>query len=220
MRIRALVFDFDGLILDTEGAAFRSWQEVFAEYGHELPQQAWTAGIGRGPGFFKALAYLQKLVGPDLDAALLNRKRRLKARTFAEAATVLPGVVERIREARNLGLKLAIASNSSRSYVYAHLTRLGLLGWDALCCGDEQPKKPDPALFAAAVRSLRVNPADAIAFEDSPAGVSAAKRAGLWCVAIPNPLTAALDFGDADIRLASLADQTLRELIESLGGRT
>jgi beta-phosphoglucomutase-like phosphatase (HAD superfamily) len=99
--------------------------------------------------------------------------------------------------------------------VEGHLTRLGLRqAFAVIRCADDVPRvKPDPALYRAVVEAAGVRPEDALALEDSPNGVLAAKRAGLTCVAVPNPLTARLDLGGADLLLASLADVPLAALL-------
>jgi beta-phosphoglucomutase-like phosphatase (HAD superfamily) len=134
---------------------------------------------------------------------------------------VLPGVVERMDEARDLGLALAVASSSSRGWVEGHLERLGLRErFRAIRCAGDVPRvKPDPALYHAVLEATGVKASDAIAFEDSPNGVLAAKRAGLTCVAVPNALTARLDLGAADLQVSSLADLPLTGLLGRLRSR-
>ena len=121
-------------------------------------------------------------------------------------------------EARRLGLGLGVASSSDRRWVEGHLERLGLHAhFDVIRCADDVPRvKPDPALYRAVLDAMGVRPEEAVALEDSPNGVLAAKRAGLACVAVPNPLTARLDLSAADLRVASLAELSLPELLTRL----
>ena len=118
-------------------------------------------------------------------------------------------------EADALGLPLAIASSSPREWVAEHLENLGLLARFAAiaCFGDDLAGKPAPDTYLAACAAIGVEPRDAIAIEDSPHGVTAAKAAGLWCIAVPHAITARLDLSHADLRLSSLADVTLREVL-------
>lgn len=131
------------------------------------------------------------------------------------AQKLLPGVVEHLEAAKSIGLKLGVASSSTRDWVRGHLARLGILErFDCLRCRDDVANaKPDPDLYIAVLECLGVLASEAIAVEDSPNGVMAAKRAGLRCVAIPNSITARLDLGQADVLLGSLADVTLAELL-------
>ena len=132
---------------------------------------------------------------------------------------VRPGVRDYLDAARRLGLGLAVASSSSRRWVAGHLERLGLADrFDVLCCAEDVTRvKPHPDLYVAALKALGAASVAAIALEDSPNGVLAAKRAGLFCVAVPNPLTAKLDLSAADIRLASLDELPLPALLRRTG---
>ena len=170
--IDAVVFDFDGLIVDTESSSFNAWVETYAEYGC----------------------------------------------TLVEAEPVRPGVIAWLDEIAALQLPLAIASSSPRHWCGGHLTRLELAPRfsTVMCCDGERPPKPAPDVYLAACEALGVVPARALAIEDSAHGVTAAKTAGLWCVAVPGPLTRSLDFGAADVVLTSLADATLAEVLDRL----
>ncbi len=129
---------------------------------------------------------------------------------------LLPGVIEYLVAARQLGLKTAVASSSTRKWVMDHLNRFGIGGhFDAIVCREDVKRtKPDPDLYLTALRRLGVQPDEAIAFEDSTNGIHAAKAAGLFCVAVPNLLTADLDLTKADLRLLSLDAMPLRDVIK------
>ncbi|RLE39516.1 HAD family hydrolase, partial [Candidatus Acetothermia bacterium] len=149
----------------------------------------------------------------------LHARQRAREQELIESEEVLPGVVDRLQEAKRMGLKLAVASSSPRSWVHGHLSRLGLLKeFDCIRCGDEvREAKPAPDLFLAALSCLGLKPEEAIVFEDAPHGVAAAKRAGIFCVAVPNALTRALGFDHADLTVESLAAITLAELLRRVG---
>jgi HAD superfamily hydrolase (TIGR01509 family) len=215
--VQLIVFDFDGLILDTEVPVYDAWQELYVEHGHALPLEKWAECIGTADTF-DPCADLAELVGRALDAAALRRRHRARMDVLITAQQVLPGVVERLDEARAMGLTLGVASSSSRAWVEGHLERLGLLDrFHTIRCADAVPRvKPDPALYRAVLEATGVRAADALALEDSPNGVLAAKRAGLACVAVPNALTAGLDLGGADLRLSSLAEVPLATLLTRL----
>jgi HAD superfamily hydrolase (TIGR01509 family) len=213
VSVDAYVFDFDGLILDTESSAYHSIVEEFAAIGHEFDLLTWQECIGAG----WALDWLDELerrcpTPIDRDEVIERRRRRKLA--MLESCTVLPGVVERIAEARAHGLGLAVASSSPRDWVEPHLDRLGLLdSFDAVLTRDDvEHAKPAPDLYLAAAGALDVVPALAVAFEDSHNGCRAAKAAGMWCVIAPNAITADQDFSGADLVVSSLADVHLGRL--------
>jgi HAD superfamily hydrolase (TIGR01509 family) len=215
--IRAIVFDFDGLILDTEEPIYRSWLEVYEAHGQELPFERWVQIVGSSTIGFHPQHHLEERLGRSLPKEVLDR--RIGRRTeMVLANKLLPGVVEHLDAARASRLKVGVASSSTRDWVMGHLVRLGILDrFDCLRCRDDVANvKPEPDLYLAVLECLGVAASEAIAIEDSPNGVLAAKRAGLRCVAIPNSITAGLDLGQADVVLGSLADVTLAELLRRL----
>lgn len=215
--IRALIFDFDGLILDTEGPEFQSWSEIFAEHGCELDFDLWATCIGTA-NVLDPYAELERLLGGPIDRATIRVRRRARNQELLDRLGPRPGVVEYLEQARERGMGLAVASSSPRSWVAGHLDRLRLLdSFHALACADEVATvKPDPALYLLALEKLGVTAAEAIALEDSPNGVLAAKRAGLRCVAVPNDLTRRLSLDHADRVLQSLAEVPLETLLEEI----
>jgi len=213
--IRAIVFDFDGLILDTEEPIYRSWLEVYRAHGEDLPFERWVQIVGSTTTGFHPQHHLEERLGRPLTKEVLDR--RLDRRTeMILARDPLPGVVDRLDEARGMGLRIGLASSSTQEWVRGHLARLGILDrFDCIRCRDDVAHaKPEPDLFLAALDCLGVSAAEAIAIEDSPNGITAAKRAGMLCVAIPNTITAQLDLSHADIVLKSLADVTMGGLLE------
>lgn len=215
--IRALVFDFDGLILETEMPAYESWAEIYREHGHEVPMDKWSDSLGSDRGFSPA-EHLAALVGEGIDIAEAQRRRDARKTEMILALDVMAGVREYIEEAQRLGLALGIASSSSRAWVVGHLERLGIHEhWAAIRTRDDvSATKPAPDLYRSVVEALAVAPAEALALEDSANGIAAAKAAGLRCVAVPNALTKDMDLSAADLRLASLAERPLRALLEAL----
>jgi HAD superfamily hydrolase (TIGR01509 family) len=215
--IRAVIFDFDGLILDTEEPVYRSWLEVYEAHGQDLPFERWVEIVGSTTANFHPQHHLEEALGRPLPKDVLDR--RIGRRTeMILANALLPGVAQLIDAARAGGLKLGVASSSTGDWVTGHLGRLGILDrFDCLRCRDDVARaKPDPDLYIAVLECLGVNAAEAFAIEDSPNGVTAAKRAGLRCVAIPNTITASLDLSHADVILGSLADVSLAELVRRI----
>jgi HAD superfamily hydrolase (TIGR01509 family) len=215
--VRALVFDFDGLLVDTESAALRAWEETLAGLGVPVPRDVWHAAIG-GQGTDAAmLAYLADLLG-HADAAALRERWWVRHLALVDAAPLRPGVAGYLAEAVRLGLGLAVASSATGDWVAAHLRRLGTHEtFTVVATGDAHRAKPAPDTYLGALAGLGVPAGEAVAFEDSPTGVRAAKAAGLHCVAVPNPVTAALDFPGADLTVPSLDTVTLADLLGRLG---
>ncbi len=214
----ALIFDFDGLILETEHADYESWAKLYRDHGEDLSMELWGNVIGRGHRFFDPFVELERRLNrplPERDRLLTERRAHHLA--MIEVLEVLPGVVDRIAEAREMGLKLGVASSSSRGWVTGHLERLGMGDWDCIRTRDDVVEaKPDPELYLSVCACIGIGPARAVALEDSANGIRAAKAAGMKCVAIPNPMTAALDLSAADLRLVSLADVGLGVMLERL----
>ena len=199
----ALVFDFDGLLIDTESAALRAWQAEFEARGTLLPADVWRTGVGRRDSRSILLAYLRKQIGFfDDDEVVLNWRARLDA--SLETEDLRDGVRDYLDAAAGLGIRLAVASSATADWVLGHLERVGVRHrFEVITCGEGHPPKPRPDIYLATVAALGVSADAAIAFEDSPPGVTAAKTAGLHCVAVPNPATAALTFDGADRIVAS-----------------
>lgn len=213
--IRALILDFDGLILDTEGPAYQSWAEIFEEFGADLPLSAWEAWVGGSPEMFDPCGYLESQVGRAVDRQTLSARQREREAELIAAENALPGVEEYIAQAKRLGLKLGLASSSDCGWVYRHLERLGLRKqFDTIKCADDvSVVKPSPELYLSVLEELGLDAEEAIALEDSPHGITSAQAAGLFCVVVPNSLTRELDTAHADLYLDSLADMPLEELL-------
>jgi HAD superfamily hydrolase (TIGR01509 family) len=164
---------------------------------------------------FDPYAELAHQLGRPVDHTAIRAKRRHRFAELIADQSILPGVQDCILEARKLGLRLGLASSSSRDWVTDYLMQLGLDShFEVIKCGDEVERtKPDPALYVAALQALKVRADEAIALEDSANGVLAAKRAGLYCVAVPNPLTRHLTLEMADVQVPSLADLPLQQLL-------
>jgi HAD superfamily hydrolase (TIGR01509 family) len=223
MAVRALLFDFDGLILDTELASRAGWELLYRDQGHELPPDLWATVVGTTHAPFDPMAHLEELVGEPLDREALNERRYTHEIALIEAEELRPGITEYFTVARERGLKRAIVSSSPRSWVDMHLERLEeAVGWDAICTADRDPAraKPAPTLYLEALDLLGVTAAEAVAFEDSPNGVLAAKAAGIFCVAVPNEVTRdlGLEEAGADLVLDSLAGLPPETLFARLSG--
>jgi HAD superfamily hydrolase (TIGR01509 family) len=216
--IRALIFDFDGLILDTEGPSYKSWKEVYQSFGLTLSFSTWSTIIGTTQGEFDPRLELQKRVRGQVDWDAVESRRQVSEQALIEAQAVLPGVEQYLQDAMRLGLKIGLASSSSCNWVVGHLKRLSLVDYfDRICVSDDvQHTKPDPELYQCVLHGLGVSADEAIALEDSPIGIRAAKQAGIFCVAVPNPLTSQLMLSQADLLLDSLAEMPLEQLLNKV----
>jgi HAD superfamily hydrolase (TIGR01509 family) len=208
--IRAFVFDFDGLIVDTETPIVEAWVRV-----HELAGVAYSRDhalsiVGHADVEFDPwIAF-----GPAADRDALERQHRTLRHELLHTQPILPGVLDLITSARAHGVRLGIASNSPHVWVDNHLKRIGLFDYfDAVRCRDDVSRgKPEPEIYLAALAALGAAPHESVAFEDSLPGSEAAKRAGLFCVVAPNPSTHHHTFPHADLRVESLAEVTLDAL--------
>ena len=203
----AVVFDFDGLILDTEWCEYTTIAEVFAAHGQELSLDLWRTYIGDIDHPYWA-DLLEGQLGAPVDRDLWVARRRDANRRCTAAMALQPGVLELLDALAACDVPLAVASSSPMDWVGTHLRERGL--WDrfvTVCSGDEVPRtKPDPALYLLACERLGVAPARAVAIEDSIHGVRAAKAAGMAAVAVPSSMTAVMDFSHADLRVERCSD--------------
>lgn len=218
--IRALILDFDGMILDTESCIYHSWRTIYEEHDQDLPWDRWTAVIGSGVRAFDPLRELEKRVGRPLDIDALQSRRRLHRDSILDRLESMPGVASLLEQAHADGLQLALASSSNLDWVDGHLRRLGLRHYfSEIATAEDVPiVKPAPDLYQNVIGRLNIAPPDAIAIEDSPNGVRSAKAAGLHCVAVPGPMTRSLSFAEADLVIDSLTETGLEELIRRILG--
>jgi HAD superfamily hydrolase (TIGR01509 family) len=219
--IKALIFDFDGLILDTETPEFHVWQDIYREHGYELPAEKWASIVGgSGHSDFDAAENLSLLTQGRQDSASLSERFRRQSVELIHTLGPLPGVVDYLNDAKRLGLKLAIASSSTRAWVEPHARRIGVLPYfdQVVTREDVGPgrTKPNPDLFLTALDRLGVPKEGAIVFEDSPNGVKAARQAQIFVVAVPNELTSTLSLDHADLILSSLSDMPLPVLLDKV----
>jgi len=220
--IQVIIFDFDGLIVDTEVPAYQAWQEIYQEYSCHLPLSTWITGIGGSAEMFNPCDYLEKQFGRAIDHEKVRSKYYQRYIELIEMEPILPGVKDYIDDAKRLGLKVAVASSSSHDWVDGNLLRLGLIEYfDCIKCSDDvQNVKPSPDLYQSVLDELNLDSDEGVVLEDSANGILAAKRANLFCVAVPNPMTRHLSLDLADLKLDSLADLPLEKLLLKLQQRS
>ena len=216
MAIRGLLFDFDGLLVDTETPSRLAYEELYREHGHELPLDKWATLVGTIGAEFDPDAHLEELVGRALDREEMAKRLRDREHELCDLEDLRPGVEGYFADAERLGLRTAVVSSSDSQWITRHLGRLGRLeGLDAVVAanGDTRRAKPRPDLYLEALERLGLRPDEAIAFEDSANGIRAAKTAGLFCVAVPNPITETFALDEADLLLGSLEELRLDDLL-------
>jgi HAD superfamily hydrolase (TIGR01509 family) len=214
VSVAAVIFDFDGLLMDTESTALASWQWEWRQHGLELDVSGFFAEHG-GDVTEERYARLATAVGPGFSGAVSHPRRLAYRDGLHEKLGLSGGIRGWLDEARALALRLAVASSSPGAWVRGHLGRVGMLSrFEVLACGDEVAlAKPDPAVYELALRRLGVAPDCGIAVEDTPHGVAAALSAGLRCVAIPNPHADPDRFSAANVVLRSAAEASLSEVL-------
>ncbi len=190
MPIRAFLFDFDGLIIDTETASRAGWERLYREHGQVLPAERWEEVVG-STDVWDPMTHLEELVGEPLAREVLNDRRHSHELSLIEAEELRPGIADYIAAAERHRLKRAIVTAE----------------------GDHARAKPTPTLYLEALDALSVAADEAVVFEDSPNGVRAGKAAGIFVVAIPNAVTRDYGLEEADLVLDSLADLPPDELL-------
>jgi HAD superfamily hydrolase (TIGR01509 family) len=214
MAVAAVLFDFDGLLMDTETTSLRSWQHEWRFHGLELDTQHFFAEHG-GDLSQARYAQLAAAVGPAYDQAASHARRTAYREQLHQDLGLLPGLADWLQEAATLGLRIAVATSSGRGWAAGHLSHAGVLtAFEFLACGDEVAHpKPDPGVYHLALQRLALPARQVVAVEDSPHGVAAAQAAGLRCVAIPNPHLDPARFNAADLVLSSAREMSLEEVI-------
>ncbi len=215
--LRAVIFDFDGLILETELPEYQAWEEIFQAYRCHFPLEDWIAWVGGAPDLGRLLGLLEARSGQAVDREGIRARHLRRFQELVDTQPLLPGVIDTIDKARQLGLRLGVASSSPRWWVAGHLSRLGLIQcFDVVLTKDEVSRvKPAPDLYLAAVEALGVQPGEALALEDSPNGLVAAREAGLDCIIVPSPLTRQGRFEGAAMKLESLEEFRLEEYVKA-----
>lgn len=218
--LESVIFDFDGLILDTEMAEVRAWNELYDGLNVKIDPNWWTFSIGRGPDQdpVHPFDFIPSSISRELDRTQVIADRNHRRKDLVDQEPPLPGVVELIHSLRNSGVKIAVASSSRHDWVDGHLQRLSLYSlFDAVTCAEDAPfTKPKPDLYLRALERLGASAIRSIAVEDSPAGCTAALAAKMNVIAIPNELTANLEFPPVNATWPSLQGKQPHDLFRIL----
>ena len=202
----AVLFDFDGVILDTEWPIYQTWHDLFQREGHPLPPEIYVKCIGSDFDTWSPEKYLEQLTGKDFDWESENAARQIDIVRAVNTLTPMPGVAELIELTKDKAN--AVVSSSSHDWVDGWLAKVELeQHFDiTVCRGDAKRIKPAPDLYLEAARQLDVNPENCLVIEDSLNGMLSALGAGMQVIAVPNQLTNMLDFSAADWKIDSLAE--------------
>lgn len=186
-------------------------------HGCSLDWSNYQLCIGSNSQSYDPIIDLETLLGHSIDREAIITEQNVRSLRLLEGNPILPGVADTLHNAKRAGLKVAIASSSDLNWVQTNLQRLGI--WDIFDCvitsENVEYVKPAPDLFISAANSLGLQPNEVIVFEDSLNGIKAAKEAGMFCVAIPNAVTAGLDLDGADLVLTRLDAITFEQLIKA-----
>ncbi len=214
-KIKGLIFDFDGLIIDTETPTLQSWQEIYRSHNCELPLNDYFLTIGTTDHLFDPLKHLISLSSEQINIEKNINLHRARMLELIKENELLPGVFEYFLRAKELNLKLGIASSGIGWWINQLLKEKKIHHFfDCVITSDMVPApKPAPDLYLSALECLDLLSTETIAFEDSPNGIAAASQAGIFCVVVPNHLTKQMDTSLADLRFESLAGMKLDELL-------
>ena len=212
-RPRGIIFDFDGVLVDTEWAIYQSWVHLYAREGQEISIATYAPCLGAGYSHWDPAAHLEKLTGKTYDWEKETPARQAMLEADLERMGLMDGAAELLDWCAEQGIPVTVASSSSRRWVQGWLEKLGIYSRFAgvFTRTDGYAVKPNPALFEAAQQCMSLRKDDCLIIEDSENGTIAAQNAAIPCVAIPNRMTEYSDFSRAAYRCASL-----RELLAQL----
>jgi HAD superfamily hydrolase (TIGR01509 family) len=214
LNLQSLIFDFDGLIVDTEKPGFDSWNEIYADFGQKLTLDDWRGATGYVGGFDPAV-HLEALLGRKLDWQTLVPRRDARNWELTLKQGVLPGIRELMLAAANSDIPVGVASNSAFGWVNDGLERLGLRNFVRAIVTRDMVLNPKPApdVYLKATETLQVSSAFSVALEDSEPGCRAAKAAGMRAVVIPNQFSERQDLSVADLVVPSAKVLSLERLV-------
>jgi putative hydrolase of the HAD superfamily len=219
--IRAVIFDFDGLILDTETPWYMAYRHVFNQYGVDLTLEYWGRTIGTSFNLDEVVRDLEAQSGRTVDRDHLNRETKQIYSRLMQEQSIRPGVLRYLSQAKELGLSIGLASSSRLVWIEPYLNKFDLYKYfDTIVTAERVTRvKPDPELYLTALQDLGIDGQKALAFEDSLHGLRAAKAANLHCVIVPNEVTSQMNFEQYDLRLSSMEELELAEVVKRISSQ-
>jgi putative hydrolase of the HAD superfamily len=216
--IKAVIFDFDGTILDTETPWYHAFCEMYEQHGAEMTMAVYSKIIGTNSENKEAIDpydNLEQIINSKIDRDSLKAALHRRHGELMGQQEVRPGIISYLKEAKKLGLKIGLASSSEKKWVLKYLESLGIMEYfeTIMTANDVQQVKPDPELYLNAIKNLGVSSREALAIEDSPNGCKAAVSAGLYTLVFPHEVTELMEFPTYNLRLNSLEDKSLSEVI-------
>lgn len=205
--INTFIFDFDGLILDTELACYQTWVDIYKTFNANLPLEEWIVCVGTTDEAFDPIKYLKQISKIEpLDA---NEILHLHGKEYRKRTSILdikPGILDYLEWARKNQFNIAIASSSDKDWVISHLENLKIIQYFDLIRtnNDVEKVKPDPELYHSVKKYFRLNDFEAIIFEDSLHGINAGLASNLFTIAVPNELTKNSDLSAAHLIITGL----------------
>lgn len=214
---KGIIFDFDGLIIDTETPQFNAFNELFNAYNTELPIELWLNEVGTDSDF-DSIAYLEKKLGVSVDRSKIRKKIKHNIQKKINSQELRENMIEFLDAAKEMDFKIGLASSSNFKWVNHFLKKFAIKGYfDSIkTSNDVELVKPDPELYLKVAEELQLHPTDCLVFEDSVNGLKAAKSAKMTCVVVPNELTSHSNFENYDFKINSMADISLEKLIEKI----
>lgn len=199
--LKGLIFDFDGLILDTETPIYKAWTKVYDFYDCILPFDRWMSTVGSSETYFDPIQYLHSISQVKINDIEVMKLYSQYESDLIKVEKIMPGIMELLVNANDKGLKLAIASSSPISWVKKYAIHLGIEKYFTIFATKDEVKltKPHPDLYQLALKKIGFDHTEVVALEDSLHGILAAKTAGIYSIAIPANLTKDLDFSNADM---------------------
>ncbi|QAY65222.1 HAD family hydrolase [Paenibacillus protaetiae] len=206
--IKAIIFDFDGTILDTESAWYEALRAEYEAHGAELTLETFSKCIGTSLDAFNPYEYINTLIQEPVDPVRFKQAVRERHRLIMKQVVIRPGIESFLQSAKEAGLRIGLASSSERSWIDRYLKPLGIEDYfECIRTSDHVAKvKPDPELYVQALECLGVEPHEAIAIEDSANGSLAAIAAGMHCLVVPNPATRFSSFHPSCLMAECLSD--------------